>query len=81
MSAPGQVLDLIERSDGNVDACLSGACKETQVRRESVDPFFTALGRDVGNLRGYAEAYKDVVHEDAIRACGRLAGYPCDRKS
>ena len=37
------------------------------MRREFIDPFFTALGWDVDNRAGYAEAYKDVIHEDAIR--------------
>ncbi|MCL5279873.1 MAG: N-6 DNA methylase, partial [Planctomycetes bacterium] len=40
---------------------------ETQLRREYIDPFFKALGWDVDNTRGWAEAYKDVIHEDAIR--------------
>lgn len=30
-------------------------------------PLFKALGWDVDNTQGYAEAYKDVIHEDAIR--------------
>jgi hypothetical protein len=37
------------------------------LRREFLDPFFKALGWDIDNEQGYAEAYKDVVHEDAIR--------------
>ena len=31
---------------------------------------FKELGWDVDNTRGYAEAYKDVVHEDAIKVGG-----------
>lgn len=45
----------------------SSQYNETQVRREFVDPLFKALGWDVDNLQGYAEAYKEVIHEDAIR--------------
>jgi hypothetical protein len=37
------------------------------LRRELLDPFFKALGWDMDNEQGYAEAYKDVVHEDAIK--------------
>jgi predicted type IV restriction endonuclease len=37
------------------------------VRREFIDPLFCALGWDVDNTCGYAQAYKDVVHEDAIK--------------
>jgi len=32
------------------------------VRLELINPFFKALGWDVYNEAGYAEAYKDVVH-------------------
>ena len=34
---------------------------------EFLDPFFKALGWDINNEQGYAEAYKDVVREDAIK--------------
>ncbi|MEK7730278.1 MAG: N-6 DNA methylase, partial [Planctomycetota bacterium] len=43
---------------------------ETQARREFIDPFFQALGWDVDNESGHAEAYKDVIHEDAIKVGG-----------
>ncbi len=43
---------------------------ETQLRREFVDPFFKSLGWDVDNEQGCAEAYKDVIHEDAIKIGG-----------
>lgn len=64
---PPQVLDLIERFDRNRDAYKSPHYNETQLRREFLDPFFKALGWDIDNEQGYAEAYKDVVHEDAIK--------------
>jgi predicted type IV restriction endonuclease len=67
LSAPTTVLDLVERFDRNRNAYLSGAYNETQARREFIDPLFCALGWDVENRAGYAEAYKDVVHEDAIK--------------
>jgi len=40
------------------------------VRREFIDPFFKALGWDIDNERGYAAAYKEVIHEDAIKIGG-----------
>jgi len=36
-------------------------------RREFIDPYFETLGWDITNKAGYAEAYKDVIHEDAIK--------------
>ena len=69
-SAPSQVKDLVERFDRNLDAYRSGQYNETQVRIEFIDPLFEALGWDVQNRKGYAEAYKDVIHEDAIKVGG-----------
>ena len=47
-----------------------GSYNETQIRREFIDPLFKALGWDIDNSQGFAEAYKDVIHEDAIRIGG-----------
>ena len=64
---PPQVLELIQRFDRNREAYRSPHYNETQLRREFLDPFFKALGWDMDNEQGYAEAYKDVVHEGAIK--------------
>ena len=71
MAAPDKVLELVERFDYNLDAYRSGTYNETQVRREFIDPLFKALGWDIDNEQGYAEAYKDVIHEDAIKIGGQ----------
>lgn len=70
MPAPQAVLDLVERFERNREAYKSSSYNETQLRREFLDPFFEALGWDVNNRQGYAEAYKDVIHEDAIKVGG-----------
>jgi type I restriction-modification system DNA methylase subunit/predicted type IV restriction endonuclease len=70
MPAPQIILDLIDRFERNKDAYKSGSYNETQVRREFIDPFFEALGWDVNNTSGNAEAYKDVIHEDAVKVSG-----------
>lgn len=70
MPAPDKVLELVDRFDRNLNAYKQGRYNETQVRREFIDPLFKALGWDVDNEQGYAEAYKDVVHEDAIKVGG-----------
>jgi predicted type IV restriction endonuclease len=67
MPAPQTVLALIENFERNLDAYRSGKYNETQVRRDSIDPMFKALGWDMDNSAGYAEAYRDVIHEDAIK--------------
>ena len=67
MAAPQAIVELVERFDRNIESYRSGQYNETQLRREFIDPLFKALGWDVDNEKGYAEAYKDVVHEDAIK--------------
>ena len=70
MPAPNAVLELIERFEYNFDSYRAANYNETRLRREFLDPFFTQLGWDVENRQGYAEAYKDVIHEDAIKIGG-----------
>ncbi|MDP2805088.1 MAG: N-6 DNA methylase, partial [Gallionellaceae bacterium] len=67
MTAPSEVLTLIENFERNLDAYRGGKYNETQVRRDFIDPLFKALGWDMDNSTGYAEAYRDVIHEDAIK--------------
>lgn len=67
---PPIILDLIARFGDHADAYHAGRYNETQIRREFIDPLFHALGWDVDNSQGYAEAYKDVIHEDAIKIGG-----------
>lgn len=67
---PASVAKLVDRFDQHADAYRAGKYNETQIRREFIDPLFKALGWDVDNSQGYAEAYKDVIHEDAIKIGG-----------
>jgi predicted type IV restriction endonuclease len=64
------VLELIERFDRNRVAYRSEQYNEARLRIEFLNPFFEALGWDVNNKQGYAEAYKDVIYEDAIKIGG-----------
>src|SRR5205085_9489544 len=70
MAAPQLVLELIERYNRNRAAYRSNQYNEAQLRIEFLNPFFEALGWDVNNKQGYAEAYKDVINEDAIKVGG-----------
>ncbi len=67
MPVPQEVIKLIENFERNLEAYRSGKYNETQVRRDFIDPLFKALGWDMDNSVGYAEAYRDVIHEDAIK--------------
>ena len=62
-----EIARLVEWFERNADAYRNQGYNETQLRREFLDPFFGAPGWDITNESGYAEAYKDVVHEDAIK--------------
>jgi hypothetical protein len=70
MPIPASILDRIETFRRNLDSYLAPDYKEARVRQEFLDPLFGALGWDVANTAGHAEAYKDVVHEDTLRIPG-----------
>jgi len=65
-----EVERLVERFARNLDAYRRADYKEAQVRAEFIDPLCEALGWDMRNVQGYAEQYKDVIHEDAIKVGG-----------
>jgi len=68
--APDGIVELVERFERNIDAYKASGYNETQLRREFIDTFFSLLGWDVENKQGWAETYKDVIHEDQIRVAG-----------
>ncbi|KAF5437388.1 Type I restriction-modification system, DNA methylase subunit [Candidatus Methanophagaceae archaeon] len=70
-----KIKELVERFRYNLDVYKKSTYNETQVRREFIDPFFDALDWDVSNKQGYAEQYKEVVHEDTIKV-GRSTRAP-----
>src|SRR3989442_7463603 len=67
MGLPTKIRKLTDRIERNKDAYRSPQYNESKLRREFLDPFFKALGWDIDNEQGYAETYKDVIHEDAIK--------------
>lgn len=79
MAAPREIVDLVNRFNEHVDDYRSGKYNETQLRRDYLDPFLRALGWDVDNSQGHAEAYREVVHEDAVKIGGNTKSpdYSC----
>lgn len=67
---PKVLPELVERFERNIDAYQNQSYNETLVRIEFINPLFEVLGWDLTNKSGYAEAYKDVIHEDAIKMGG-----------
>ncbi len=70
MPVPQEIVELVERFQRNRDSYDEARFNETQTRVQFLNPLFRALGWDVDNTAGYAEAYKDVVHEDAVKVGG-----------
>ncbi len=64
---PPKIRELVERFHQHIEQYKSGKYNEAQVRQEFIDPMFKAMGWDMDNEEGSAEAYKDVIHEDAIK--------------
>lgn len=70
MTTPESIKQLVQRFEEHRETYRSGKYNETHLRREFLDPFFEALGWDVFNKQGYAEMYKDVIHEDSLEIEG-----------
>ena len=71
MPIPKLLLDKLQQFEDNLPSYKTGNYNETQVRHDFIDPLFEAMGWDVNNAEGYAEAYREVVHEDAIKIEGK----------
>jgi hypothetical protein len=69
-SPPQIVVDLVDQFARNLDSYRSPGYNEANLRIQFLNPLFEALGWDVTNRSGKAEAYKDVIHEDAIKVGG-----------
>src|SRR4030042_2366799 len=66
-SAQKKIFDLVTRFEEQYASYKNSDYNETQTRRDFIDPFFKALGWDIDNSQGYAEAYREVIHEDRVK--------------
>ncbi len=69
--APASIHKLVETFEKNLGEYRSVGKNETELRREFLDKFFTALGWDVDNLQGAREAEKEVAHEFSVEIDGQ----------
>ncbi len=69
-SAIQKVTELVERFNEQKDFYRQADYNETKTRRDFIDPFFKALGWDVDNQMGFAESYREVLHEESIKIDG-----------
>jgi type I restriction-modification system DNA methylase subunit len=65
--AYSQIAALVERFQEQLPSYKKSDYNETLTRRDFIDPFFKALGWDMNNSAGNAEAYREVIHEDKIK--------------
>jgi len=61
-----QVTKLCRYFTINRQAFLAPGVKEAHIRQSLIDPFFEALGWDVGNKRMTAPQYREVIPEDSL---------------
>lgn len=62
-----KISELVERFNDQFDSYKKSDYNETLTRRDFIDPFFKALGWDIDNENGYAESYREVIHEDKVK--------------
>jgi len=68
--AKQNIARLVERFSEHVDEYRHGSYNEHQTRVDYINPFFKALGWDMDNEQGFAEAYREVIHEDKVKVGG-----------
>ncbi|MEO6812845.1 MAG: N-6 DNA methylase, partial [Ginsengibacter sp.] len=62
-----QIASLVERFQEQLPSYKKSEYNEALTRKDFIDPFFQALGWDMNNSNGYAEAYREVIHEDKLK--------------
>jgi hypothetical protein len=62
-----KIQELVNRFSEHLIAYKKSDYNETQTRRDFIDPFFKALGWDIDNEQGFAESYREVIHEDRVK--------------
>jgi len=65
--AYNKIKELVERFQEHVEEYKRNNYNEHQTRVDYINPFFKALGWDMDNEQGFAEAYREVIHEDKVK--------------
>lgn len=67
VAAPPEIRGLVEKFAEHRETYRRTGYNETQLRQDFLDPLFVALGWDVYNRQGFAEAYRDVILEQGLK--------------
>lgn len=70
-TCPDAVLRLIDKFQRQSESLKSPEYNETQLRIDYINPLFRELGWDLDNTQGFAEQYREVVHEDRVKVAGQ----------
>jgi len=65
--AYNKIKALVERFSEHIEEYKRNNYNEHQTRIDYINPFFKALGWDMDNEQGHAEAYREVIHEDKVK--------------
>ena len=68
---PDTIKRLIDRFNQQSDQIRSPDYNETLIRIDFINPMMHELGWDIDNRRGFAEQYREVVHEDRVKVAGQ----------
>jgi hypothetical protein len=68
---PDIIKRLVDRFNQQSSIIRSPDYNETLLRIDYINPLMTELGWDMDNHAGYAEQYREVVHEDRIKVAGQ----------
>ncbi len=71
-TAKEKTANLVTRFEEQYASYKNSDYNETLTRRDFIDPFFKSLGWDIDNESGYAEAYREVIHEDKVKVSGSI---------
>ena len=61
-----QLKELVALFHENIDTYKKMSYDESNTRADFIDKFFTCLGWDMPNDKGYSEDYREVVREDKV---------------
>jgi len=70
--AKAELQKLVDRFHEQYASYKQSTYSEALVRKDFIDPFFRLLGWDMDNSQGFAEAYREVIHEDKVKVSGAL---------
>ncbi len=62
-----KIEELVLRFSEQIASYKKADYNEAQTRKDFIDPFFKALGWDMDNSQGHAEAYREVINEDRVK--------------